>query len=79
MFYTSVCLSVFFWQRLDYSKSCERISTKFSGEVRRGPRNSRLDFDDNADHDPDPRFLDPDGSFPKDSLSTIAIPIYSLE
>jgi len=34
---------------LDYSKSYERILLKFFGGVRRGSRNSRLDFGDDLD------------------------------
>ena len=37
--------------------SYERILMKSSGGVGRGPRNKRLDFGGDQNHDPDPEFV----------------------
>jgi len=62
----SVCMYI--------SKSYERILRNFFGWLRRRPRNNRLDFGGDVDHDPEFRIQE----FLKDSLFTVAIPIESL-
>ena len=52
MFYLCLFVCVFVCPP-DYSKTRERISMKFFGEVGRGPQNNRLDFGGEPDHDPD--------------------------
>jgi len=67
MLLPSVCL---FDCPLDYSKSYELITVKFFGNVGRGPKNIRLDFDGDPELGPNP------GIFKVGySLLTVAMPI----
>ena len=60
--FISVCLSVCFcpW---DNWKSCERILTKFLGEVGHGLGTKWLNFGDDPDHSPDPWVRSPKSGF----------------